>query len=93
MAMNDKNRIMIYGPKNDGTYIVEFRTAPSRWRAGLALATIDASVALRTSSGSPQIVAVHLDEVEGVEEYALVSALVTDEIGDTVNDGSGGSNS
>jgi hypothetical protein len=22
-----KNRIMIYGPKNDGTYIVEFRTA------------------------------------------------------------------
>jgi ATP-dependent DNA ligase len=28
-----KNRIMIYGPKNDGTYIVEFRTA-----AGEALA-------------------------------------------------------
>jgi hypothetical protein len=27
MAMNDKNRIMIYGPKNDGTYIVEFRRA------------------------------------------------------------------
>jgi hypothetical protein len=22
-----KNRIMIYGPKNDGTYMVEFRTA------------------------------------------------------------------
>jgi hypothetical protein len=22
-----KNRIMIYGPKTDGTYIVEFRTA------------------------------------------------------------------
>jgi hypothetical protein len=22
-----KNRIMIYGPKNDGTYVVEFRTA------------------------------------------------------------------
>jgi len=22
-----KNRIMIYGPKDDGTYIVEFRTA------------------------------------------------------------------
>jgi hypothetical protein len=21
------NRIMIYGPKNDGTYIVEFKTA------------------------------------------------------------------
>jgi hypothetical protein len=28
-----RNRIMIYGPKNDGTYIVEFRTA-----AGEALA-------------------------------------------------------
>jgi hypothetical protein len=28
-----KNRIMIYGPKDDGTYVVEFRTA-----AGEALA-------------------------------------------------------
>jgi hypothetical protein len=28
MAMTGKNRIMIYGPKNDGTYVVEFRTAP-----------------------------------------------------------------
>jgi hypothetical protein len=25
--MTGKNRIMIYGPKNDRTYIVEFRTA------------------------------------------------------------------
>jgi hypothetical protein len=33
MAMTGKNRIMIYGPKGDGTYIVEFRTA-----AGEALA-------------------------------------------------------
>jgi hypothetical protein len=33
MAMTGKNRIMIYGPKNDGTYVVEFRTA-----AGEALA-------------------------------------------------------
>src|SRR5215471_9636232 len=33
MAMMGKNRIMIYGPKNDGTYVVEFRTA-----AGEALA-------------------------------------------------------
>ena len=23
-----KNRIMIYGPKEDGTYVVEFKTAP-----------------------------------------------------------------
>jgi hypothetical protein len=22
-----QNRVMIYGPKNDGTYIIEFRTA------------------------------------------------------------------
>jgi hypothetical protein len=27
MAMTGKNRIMIYGPKNDGTYVVEFKTA------------------------------------------------------------------
>jgi hypothetical protein len=26
-ALNGKNRIMIYGPKADGTYVVEFRTA------------------------------------------------------------------
>jgi hypothetical protein len=26
-AVNAENRIMIYGPKNDGTYIIEFRTA------------------------------------------------------------------
>ena len=29
---------------------------------------------------APQVVAVLLDQVEGVKEYALVSALVTDEI-------------
>jgi hypothetical protein len=33
MTTTGKNRIMIYGPKTDGTYIVEFRTA-----AGEALA-------------------------------------------------------
>jgi len=27
MAMTGKNRTMIYGPKTDGTYVVEFRTA------------------------------------------------------------------
>ena len=31
--MMGKNRIMIYGPKDDGTYVVEFKTA-----AGEALA-------------------------------------------------------
>jgi hypothetical protein len=30
MAMTGKNRIMIYGPKDDGTYVVEFRTAAGR---------------------------------------------------------------
>jgi len=29
-----KNGIMIYGPKDDGTYVVEFRTA---WDAVLAI--------------------------------------------------------
>jgi hypothetical protein len=33
MTTTGNNRIMIYGPKNGGTYIVEFRTA-----AGEALA-------------------------------------------------------
>jgi hypothetical protein len=27
MTITGKNRIMIYGPKDDGTYVVEFRTA------------------------------------------------------------------
>ncbi len=27
MALTGKNRIMIFGPKDDGTYVVEFRTA------------------------------------------------------------------
>jgi hypothetical protein len=27
MATTGKNRIMIFGPKEDGTYVVEFRTA------------------------------------------------------------------
>ena len=27
MAVTGKNRIMIYGPKDDGTYIIEFKTA------------------------------------------------------------------
>jgi hypothetical protein len=27
MIATSKNRIMIFGPKDDGTYVVEFRTA------------------------------------------------------------------
>jgi hypothetical protein len=30
MTTTGKNRIMIYGPKTDGTYVVEFRTAESK---------------------------------------------------------------
>jgi hypothetical protein len=26
-VVRGRNRIMIYGPKNDGTYVVEFRTS------------------------------------------------------------------
>ena len=33
MAMTGKNRIMIYGPKDDGTYVVEFRTAETAGEA------------------------------------------------------------
>jgi hypothetical protein len=33
MTTTGKNRIMIFGPKTDGTYVVEFRTAASRWRS------------------------------------------------------------
>jgi hypothetical protein len=45
MTTTGKNRIMIYGPKNDGTYVVEFRTA-----AGEALAI---SYPRRRSRGDP----------------------------------------
>jgi hypothetical protein len=27
MPMSERSRIMIYGPKTDGTYVIEFRTA------------------------------------------------------------------
>jgi hypothetical protein len=41
MSTTRENRIMIYGPKNDGTYIVEFKTAE-----GEALASRRPSAAL-----------------------------------------------
>jgi hypothetical protein len=34
MTEPQKNRIMIYGPKDDGTYVVEFRTAAGEAPAG-----------------------------------------------------------
>jgi hypothetical protein len=34
MASTGKNRIMIHGPNDDGTYVVEFKTAAAkRWRS------------------------------------------------------------
>ena len=30
MTTTGKNRIMIFGPKTDGTYVVEFRTAEGK---------------------------------------------------------------
>jgi hypothetical protein len=33
--MMGKNRIMIFGPKNDGTYVVEFKTAAGGRGVGL----------------------------------------------------------
>ena len=54
--MNGKNLIMIYGPKDDGTYVVEFRTAD-----GEALAiSIPRSEAVRSSTvrSTPTLIAV-----------------------------------
>jgi len=42
MTNDGKNRIIIYGPKRDGTYVVEFKTA-----AGEALA-ISVPVSIRS---------------------------------------------
>jgi hypothetical protein len=47
MAMTGKNRIMIYGPKDDGTYIVEFRTS-----AGEALCVRPSLI--KQSGGQPR---------------------------------------
>jgi hypothetical protein len=33
MTTVGKNRIMIFGPKSDGTYVIEFRTAAGESRA------------------------------------------------------------
>jgi hypothetical protein len=37
-ADGGRNRLMIYGPKNDGTYVVEFKTPMARrWRSACRL--------------------------------------------------------
>ena len=50
-AVSGKNRIMIYGPKNDGTYVVEFRAA-----AGEALAI---SIPRTEASSGPTLPRTH----------------------------------
>jgi hypothetical protein len=47
--------------------------------AGPALVSIISSLAFRPSSGSG-VVAVQLDQVEGIKEHFVVSAVVSDEI-------------
>jgi hypothetical protein len=47
MTTTGKNRIMIFGPKDDGTYVVEFRTA-----AGEALRDLYPG---RRSTGDPAL--------------------------------------
>jgi hypothetical protein len=42
-AMTGKNRVMIYGPKGDGTYVIEFRTAAGEALA-ISIPKTDASV-------------------------------------------------
>jgi hypothetical protein len=42
-AVSGKNRIMIFGPKTDGTYVVEFRTAAGEALA-ISIARTEASV-------------------------------------------------
>jgi len=50
-AVSGKNRIMIFGPKTDGTYVVEFRTA-----AGEALAI---SIPRTEASSGPTLPRTH----------------------------------
>ena len=48
MTVAGKNRIMIYGPKEDGTYVVEFKTAP-----GDALSAADPAACVLLAVDSP----------------------------------------
>jgi hypothetical protein len=42
--MTGKNRIMIYGPKDDGTYVVEFRTAAAGESLAISIPRTEAAV-------------------------------------------------
>jgi hypothetical protein len=47
-----KNRIMIYGPKDDGTYVVEFRTAEGDVLS-ISIPRTEAHVIRHSRSGMP----------------------------------------
>src|SRR5215813_9105166 len=51
-AMMGKNRTMIYGPKDDGTYVVEFRTAAGEALA-ISIPKTEAAVVRLSKSGCP----------------------------------------
>jgi len=51
-AAGGKNRIMIYGPKNDGTYIVEFKTSAGEARA-ISIPRGETSVTKHFQEGMP----------------------------------------
>jgi hypothetical protein len=44
MTMTGKNRIMIFGPKDDGTYVVEFRTADGGETLAISIPRTEAAV-------------------------------------------------
>ena len=50
--MTGKNRIMIYGPKDDGTYVVEFRTSGNDVLA-TSIPNTEAHVIRHFKSGCP----------------------------------------
>jgi hypothetical protein len=72
MTTTGKNRIMIYGPKTDGTYVVEFRTsegdvlAISIPRTETAVIRALMGFGLTTAQAERVVAAVHSMKVVGV---------------------------
>jgi hypothetical protein len=52
MTMVGKDRIMIYGPKDDGTYVAEFRTAEGQSLA-ISIPTAETAVIRRFQERMP----------------------------------------
>ncbi len=62
-AVTNVNRIMIYGPKNDGTYIVEFKTADGE---ALAISVPRGSQGNFSLLGGRQRLTLPRDDVEAI---------------------------